>query len=217
VQVAEPFVAWEATNGATNSAKSGNLAITQRRLRNMSINFSRTTRPVPFAFTVCLALFAAGAGGTSAVAAPSARPSLASVVKKLSAGSTPSRSSVEKTLGVKLKQIGSTGSFVIYKSSARVLADARLVEVELRVPRKGADVTAGPLLIIGVDDSAERCIDRTATLKTYAPLELTQVPSGNSLDETTVYSRTQAWGTFAVGFAERSPECLGTITFSHDL
>jgi hypothetical protein len=117
---------------------------------------------------------------------------------------------------VKLKQKGSTGSFLIYKSSVRILTDARLVEVELRVPRKDATVTAGPLLILRVDDSEARCVDRVGTLEAFAPLELTQAPSGNSVKEETTYSRTEAWGRFSVGFAERAPDCLASVTFSHD-
>jgi hypothetical protein len=132
------------------------------------------------AMLVLFCLFAVRSIDAGRAHAAVSKPSLQTVINRLSDGTVPSRSSVEKRLGVKLIQSDGSESFVIFTSSVRSLADARLREVELRVARKGAEVTAGPLLILRVDNTSKRCVDRSATLKTYGPLELSQVPSGTS-------------------------------------
>jgi hypothetical protein len=162
-------------------------------------------------------------GEAQAAKARKSRPPLESVIVKLSDGSMPSRASVERILGVKLKPMKKdriaipNPHFTTYVSSARLLADARLVEVELRVAKPGAVVTAGPLLILSVDDRSKQCVDRATALETYGPLELSQTPKGHSVNEQTSYSRTTSWGKFSIGFAERSPDCLASVVFDHNL
>jgi hypothetical protein len=177
---------------------------------------SKSDRSV-VASLVLFTLVLAGASRVDAADVATSRPTLATVVTKLSSGSAPSRNSVERVVGVKLKQTSSTDSFLIYTSSARVLADARLTRVELRLARKGVDVTAGPLLILEVDTAPKRCFDRSAAFEAFGPLELWQTPSGKSVDELTAFSRVEPWGRFSIGFTERTPKCVASITFNHAL
>jgi hypothetical protein len=167
--------------------------------------------------TLGMSLVVAVVGPSSKADAAKVRPTLGRVITKFSSDAKPTRAIVEQTLGVKLKTKGGTDAFAVYKAPAILLADARVVEVELRVARPGVEVTAGPLLVLRIDNSAKRCIDRETTLQKYGPLQLSQAPRGGSLDDEASFARTETWGQISVGFAERASTCLSSVTFNYDL
>ncbi len=152
----------------------------------------------------------------TATAVEAATPkTLASFVERLSNGSVPSTKSVEQLTGNKLRAEAGTDSFAVYSSGAKKLKDARLTRLELRVARKGVAVTAGPLVIVSVDNQGRNCIDRKEVLEAFGPLTLAQVASGSSINAKTFYSRIESWGTVSLGFSAASPDCLASISFAH--
>jgi hypothetical protein len=146
--------------------------------------------------------------------AATSRPTLDAVIRKLSTDTIPSRKEGEKILGVKLKPDGGSNFYDFLKSPSRLLADTRLVSIDFRTPKPGAETT-GPVLILNVDNSKKRCIDRSLILKQYSRLALASAPSPNSVNSTTDYSSPETWGRFSVGFSQQSPNCLAFVVFDY--
>ena len=61
--------------------------------------------------------------------------------------------------------------------------------------------------------SNERCIDRNELLDSFDNLELYETPRGHSIHEVTSWMSVSAKSEFSLGFKEKSPDCLGTITY----
>lgn len=86
------------------------------------------------------------------------------------------------------------------------LADGVLIRnIELRASK---NLQTPGLLII---DIVGKCFSLKKIKNHYDALEITGVPRGKSLDESTTYSASLPWGTLSFGFKERDPQCLSWV------
>jgi hypothetical protein len=116
--------------------------------------------------------------------------------------------SVQSLTGVKLAPSNANDSFQIYQGSGVISESGSNVRIELRTP-VSKNATSGSLLIIRVFDE---CPDIQAIKKRYGTLEITQIPSGKSMSEETVFSKKLDWGIISFGFPEDNKDCLRTVT-----
>lgn len=121
-----------------------------------------------------------------------------------------SKNSIESLLGIVLKEERNAPFVLLTSKPAIKLADSVVVDkVSLFIrPSMVFDEKSAFSL-----ELSEACIPLTAVREHYGQLTLTQHPRGRSLEETTVYTVNQSWGSLAFAFKERQPECLFSLTF----
>ncbi len=117
---------------------------------------------------------------------------------------------VESTLRTSLSDSGRNDSAVFLGSDGPVqlAGDTRITEIDLRfsVRRRFPG-----FLVLSLDGD---CIGIDALRAHYGEVPITDSPHGHSLEEETVHSSRQPWGTLSFGFKERNPACLATIVLA---
>ena len=139
-------------------------------------------------------------------------PTLAAIVADLRHGSALDRARIEKAAGARLSLLSENDAFSFYGGRSRT-ADHVAVELDFREPRPGGGATAGPMLNLMLTGG---CQTRPEVEKAFGPLHVAGVPTGRSEDEELSLTRSEPWGRLSFGFADRTPECLTTITFAYD-
>jgi hypothetical protein len=121
-----------------------------------------------------------------------------------------SKADIESVLSTALTeyQHPSNDAFHFFKGQSTIAKGVTISNVDLRIKREG--VHPGFLAL----DLQGTCIDIDEVRKYYKELEITQVPRGKSLDETTSHTAKQAWGEISFSFSERKPDCLSSISFA---
>jgi hypothetical protein len=117
---------------------------------------------------------------------------------------------VGRTLRTTLSDTHAEGAevFRFFEGTPVRLADGtELSRIDLRIKREGAH--PGFLVL----DLQGRCVPMTEVRQHYAALDLTDVPRGRSLDESTSYTAALGWGRLSFGFAQRNPDCLAHVAF----
>lgn len=117
---------------------------------------------------------------------------------------------VGRTLSTTLTDTNAQGSevFRFFEGTPVRLGDGtELARIDLRIKREGPHPGFLVLYLGG------RCVPMAELRLHYAELQITGVPRGRSLDETTSHTATLAWGRLSFGFAERNPDCLAQVVF----
>ncbi|WP_261458907.1 hypothetical protein [Serratia fonticola] len=105
--------------------------------------------------------------------------------------------------------------FISYKSKGFILdGKVNIESIEARVFHKN-NKNAPYLLALQVSGI---CITLSELKQYYSDLTITDVPRGRSLVEETTYSTVRYSNNvkLAFGFAEKKPDCLGSVVFSTD-
>lgn len=98
--------------------------------------------------------------------------------------------------------------FQFFEGAPVRLADGtELSRIDLRIKREGPH--PGFLVL----DLQGRCVPLAEVRQHHGALEITDVPRGRSLDESTSYTATLGWGRLSFGFTERNPDCLAHVAF----
>lgn len=116
-------------------------------------------------------------------------------------------SSVHDHLGVSLIRTEHNQSYVFYQAENDTDLPFELRDVELRVPRP-ENSTGSTILVL----STGGCISLDAVRAKYDGLAITQVPSGRSVNEKTVYTLKDSISRVSFGFTERNPDCLASVS-----
>jgi hypothetical protein len=117
---------------------------------------------------------------------------------------------VGRTLSTTLSDTHAEGGtvFQFFEGTPVRLADgAELARIDLRIKREGAHPGFLVLELKG------RCVPLAEVRQHYPALEITGVPRGRSLDESTSHTATLGWGRLSFGFTERNPDCLTFVAF----
>lgn len=119
------------------------------------------------------------------------------------------KAGVEAFLGVALRETEQSNPHFQFFDGPEVALDQGVViaALDLRIKRKGGH--SGFLVL----ELAGPCITLPQVRSYYHQLELTQIPRGRSLDETTVHSAMLPWGKLSFGFREKNPDCLAMVVF----
>ncbi len=172
-----------------------------------------TTRAIDAWPAVLAVLCVAASGCGKGAVVDHKSTSLTSIVDTLRSAERLNRSTIEVAIGAPLAQTSENGSFTFFEGHDVTLSDATIGLVDYREPRAGGNATAGALLTLTL---TRGCPARAQVEHRYGPLSVAGVPRGRSLDEETQLARPEPWGRLSFGFAERTPTCLTSITFSHD-
>ncbi len=117
---------------------------------------------------------------------------------------------VGRTLSTTLSDTHAEGGtvFQFFEGTPVRLADGtELARIDLRIKREGAHPGFLVLELKG------RCVPLAEVRQHYPALQITDVPRGRSLDESTSHTATLGWGRLSFGFAERNPGCLAFVAF----
>jgi hypothetical protein len=117
---------------------------------------------------------------------------------------------VARTLSTTLADTHAEGGdvFQFFEGAPVRLADGtELSRIDLRIKREGPHPGFLVLELKG------RCVPLAEVRRHHGALELTDVPRGRSLDESTGYTAALGWGRLSFGFAERKPDCLAQVAF----
>lgn len=136
---------------------------------------------------------------------------LNTVIKALRSAGDLDRAAVEHATGATLAATSENAAFAMFEGHDVKLDDVTLGFIDLRHPKPGETATGGALLNLRITHG---CPKRAAIEAKYGPFQITGVPRGRSLDEETSLSREEPWGRLSFGFAERTPDCLTTVTFA---
>lgn len=121
-----------------------------------------------------------------------------------------SKKSIESLLGIEFKEEGNTPFVLLTSEPGIKLADSvgiDKVSLFIKPSMVFDEKSAFALELSGA------CIPLAAVREHYGQLTLTQSPRGRSLEETTVYTVNQPWGSLAFAFKEKQPACLFSMTF----
>lgn len=120
------------------------------------------------------------------------------------------RSTIERVTHSNLKPTSEANSFQPYEAKG-IKAASLTIDLVLKEPKRGSDVTSGSLFVSIV---AQGCPRKSDVEARYSPWKRTDVPRGEALDEQAYWTRHEAWGELSFGFAERAPGCLKSIVFT---
>lgn len=137
---------------------------------------------------------------------------VAEIAKQVSAMRSWDRASVERLIGHRLDLQAGDGPFAFFVASNVRIGRLR-VNVDFRWPRPNSGAKAGALLAF---DLSAGCPSRKNVLDRFAPLTLTDVPHGHSLEERSYWSRVFPNYKLSFGFPERAPECLAGFVFNQE-
>lgn len=121
-----------------------------------------------------------------------------------------SKAKIETLLSTQLSETNYTGNdvFQFFESSPLALSDGvRIANVDLRIKRQGPHPG---FMVLSIDG---RCITIEEVRKHYTDLEITDIPRGRSLDESTSHTTKLPWGELSFSFKERNPDCVSSIAF----
>ena len=121
-----------------------------------------------------------------------------------------SKSSIESLLGIVFKEERNTPFVLLTSEPGITLADSVSIDKVSLFVRPSMifdEKSAFALELSGT------CIPLAAVREHYGQLTLTQSPRGRSLEETTVYTVNQPWGSLAFAFKEKQPACLFSMTY----
>ncbi|AQW30134.1 hypothetical protein ACKZDW_16590 [Ralstonia syzygii subsp. celebesensis] len=121
-----------------------------------------------------------------------------------------SKAKIENLLSAQLTETDEGGNdvFQFFKSSPVKLSDGVVIEnIDLRIKRQGSHPGFMVLRVSGP------CISLDMVRSHYGNLEVTDVPRGHSLEESTTHATTLPWGRLSFSFKERNPGCLASVTF----
>ncbi|MBB6589689.1 hypothetical protein LBW62_24790 [Ralstonia solanacearum] len=121
-----------------------------------------------------------------------------------------SKTKIENLLSAQLTETDEGGNdvFQFFKSSPVKLSDGVVIEnIDLRIKRQGSHPGFMVLRLGGP------CISLDMVRSHYSNLEVTDIPRGRSLEESTTHSTLLQWGRLSFSFKERNPGCLASVTF----
>lgn len=134
---------------------------------------------------------------------------ISQIVEQVRAAQRLDRPLVEKLIHAPIDKTSGTAFFETYEAKDVALSGLS-ANIELRMPIAGSGATGGAILTMRI---IHGCPRRSEVEARYKPWTIANIPHGRSLDEETIWSRTEAWGDFAFGFAERDPDCLSSVSF----
>ncbi|AXV72693.1 hypothetical protein CJO75_00075 [Ralstonia solanacearum] len=120
------------------------------------------------------------------------------------------KAKIESLLSTQFVETGSSpnGISQYFESHSVTLSDGVVIEtVDLRTQHQSSHPGFMVLKLSGP------CISFDMVRSHYGNLEVTDVPRGRSLEESTTHSTTLPWGRLSFSFKERNPGCLASVTF----
>lgn len=173
---------------------SGNGHIGRRRLLLLAASFGAEAALLP------LPAYAAPLDGVAAI------------VARLQGLGSLDRASIERTFGAGLAAYASGNPyFDVWRGRGMAVGGITIASFELREPKRGVEATGRAFLNLTLDGG---CVGRRELEQRFGPLTLSSTPRGRSLDEQAVWSRQERIGRLSFGFAERSPDCVRSITLA---
>lgn len=119
------------------------------------------------------------------------------------------KDSLEEFLGASLMEKRKTANTVFYEGHSIKLKDGSVIEkIDLRI---GLEQNHPGFLVL---DLSGTCFTLDNVHSHFGPTSITQVPSGQSIDEPTVHTSMQSWGALSFGFRESNPNCLAYVAFA---
>jgi hypothetical protein len=88
----------------------------------------------------------------------------------------------------------------------QLAGDITVTAIDLRLPQQGAQ-SPGMLLL----QLSGSCINMQQLAQQHQDLKITNTPRGGSLDESTTYTASKAWGEIDFGFQQKKPDCLAYV------
>jgi hypothetical protein len=114
---------------------------------------------------------------------------------------------IEKLMNVSLRLAQENDYVKFYEGGPVSLAGGLQADnIDLRL-HKSRPADKGFLVL----NLSGACLTLDAIKARYHDLEITGIPRGGSVNETTSYSTLQPWGKLSFGFAEARPDCLATV------
>ena len=120
------------------------------------------------------------------------------------------KKNIENIFGVEFKE-ERIEDFLFYTSMPDIiLADSVII--------KKANLLVRPSLVFDEKSAfslelSGACISLADIRQHYGLMTITQFPRGRSLEEKTVHTANQSWGSLAFAFKEAKPSCLFSVTF----
>lgn len=118
---------------------------------------------------------------------------------------------IEKILGQTLveQMQKSNEYFQFFAGQELALAgNSSIVKIDLRLPRDTNDRSG--LLVLNLDGE---CISLQQVKRQFPDLALTDMPRGDSPEQATTFTASNAWGEVSFGFQQKKPDCLGYLVF----
>ncbi len=88
----------------------------------------------------------------------------------------------------------------------QLAGDITVTGIDLRLPQQGAQSPGMLLLRLG-----GACINLPELKQQHDNLQITEIPRGRSLEESTTYTASKSWGKIDFGFQEKKPDCLAYV------
>lgn len=118
------------------------------------------------------------------------------------------KSSLEEIFLTPLIETRASTHTVFYEGQSVKLNDGAVIEkIDLRI---GLEDSHPGFLVL---DLGGACLSLDNVQAHFKSTEITQIPTGRSVDEATVHTSTHSWGTLSFGFREKNPNCLAYIAF----
>lgn len=119
-----------------------------------------------------------------------------------------SKSSLEELFLIPLIEARKNTYTVFYEGQSVKLNDGVVIKkIDLRI---GLNESHPGFLVL---DLGGACLSLDNVHSRFKATEITQIPTGRSVDEATVHTSMHSWGTLSFGFREKDPNCLAYIAF----
>jgi hypothetical protein len=151
-----------------------------------------------------IAIAAIGLSGVvERASAQSVVPALERLVSRLSADVVASPHAFKDAFEANLVKDDGVRYFVRSLASEVTLEGIPFKEIELRSPRPGFPVTAGPILVFNLEHEGTSCLPKAEVRRAYPDLEWFGPPSPHEMDPDDTLERPQGAARLLFGFATR--------------